>query len=44
MSAGVHDRRWNGKDRDGRLVASGVYFYRLEIGKKIHHGRLQMLK
>ncbi|MGH7490970.1 MAG: FlgD immunoglobulin-like domain containing protein [bacterium] len=44
MTAGVHERRWNGRDRNGQLVASGVYFYRLEIGGKIHHGRLQMLK
>ena len=44
MSAGTHERRWNGRDRNGQIVASGIYFYRLEIGGRIHQGRLQMVK
>ncbi len=27
--AGDHDIKWDGRDSDGRAVASGVYFYRL---------------
>lgn len=30
FDAGPHDVRWNGVDADGRAVASGVYFYRLQ--------------
>jgi len=43
-SAGMHERRWNGRDRDGQIVASGVYFYRLEIGAQLYRGRLEMVK
>jgi hypothetical protein len=29
---GIYHFNWNGRDAVGRRVASGVYFYRLEIG------------
>jgi hypothetical protein len=32
LDSGQHDTRWNGCDRDGRPVASGVYFAALEAG------------
>jgi len=32
MEAGHHTVTWSGEDRDGRRVASGTYFYRLESG------------
>ena len=31
QAAGVKTVRWDGQDGSGRPVASGVYFYRLEI-------------
>ncbi len=30
LTAGTHRVRWNGKDRSGQSVASGVYLYRVE--------------
>ena len=31
LEAGEHTRAWDGKDRSGRAVASGVYFVRLRV-------------
>jgi len=33
MGAGEHAVRWNGLDRNGHSVASGLYFYSLEAGE-----------
>jgi hypothetical protein len=32
QSAGIHTVVWNGKDRAGYSVASGIYFYQLKVG------------
>ena len=32
LSAGSHSVRWDGKNAQGRDVASGVYFYRISAG------------
>ena len=35
-AAGAHDVAWDGRDRQGTAVASGVYFVRLEaMGRKL---------
>jgi hypothetical protein len=44
LSRGLYERRWNGRDNAGRAAASGLYFYRLQIGAKIYQGRMQMVK
>ena len=31
VGAGLHDVVWDGRDAGGRIVASGVYFYRVEV-------------
>ena len=33
LTAGTHSVRWEGRDDSGRMVSSGVYFYRLEAGE-----------
>ncbi|NIM20043.1 MAG: T9SS type A sorting domain-containing protein, partial [Candidatus Latescibacteria bacterium] len=32
QSKGPHSITWNGKDENGKKVASGIYFYRLQAG------------
>lgn len=31
MTAGTHETVWDGRDAAGRVLASGVYFYRIEV-------------
>ncbi|MDH4337770.1 MAG: T9SS type A sorting domain-containing protein [Candidatus Krumholzibacteria bacterium] len=41
---GARDVVWDGRDDDGRAVASGVYFYRLELGGNTVTRRMTLLK
>jgi len=42
--AGQHQLRWDGKDDNGREVASGVYLYQLSSGSTILTRKLLLLK
>lgn len=33
-AAGTHNKTWNGLDASGKQMRSGVYFYRLRVGKE----------
>lgn len=44
MPRGVHEVRWNGRDKSGRPSSSGMYFYRLALGGKVFTGSMQMIK
>jgi hypothetical protein len=37
---GPHFARWDGRDREGRLAPSGVYYYRLKVEDQVLSGRL----
>jgi len=41
---GRHERTWWGRDDDGRQVASGVYFYRLEADGHAEAKRMALVK
>ncbi len=43
-SAGVQSVSWNGTDRNGRTVASGVYFYQLRTAETTLTKRMVLLK
>jgi hypothetical protein len=42
--AGVYQVVWDGKDNRGEQVASGVYFYRLEMGGRAETRKMTLLK
>jgi len=42
--AGNHTVAWDGRDANGHLVGSGVYFYRIEAGDFVKTHKMLMLK
>lgn len=44
QSAGAKTVVWNGKDNVGRSVSSGIYLYRLKVGKSIVSKKMLLLK
>jgi hypothetical protein len=44
ISPGSYTINWNGKDKNGRRLAAGVYFYRIEAGKYISTRKLVLLR
>ena len=43
-SAGVHTQVWDGKDNNGRSVASGLYLYRLQSGDRVQAKQMLLVK
>lgn len=44
MEAGRHQTFWDGTESDGRAAPSGVYFYRLSVGKRTLARKMLLLK
>ncbi|MFH2036867.1 MAG: T9SS type A sorting domain-containing protein [Candidatus Zixiibacteriota bacterium] len=44
VSAGNHNVIWNGTDKNGQPVASGIYFYRIETDQFIDSKKMILLK
>jgi len=44
LAAGQHALRWDGTDRHGRALPSGVYFYRVVAGSEAAAGKLMLVR
>jgi hypothetical protein len=44
FEVGTHEVRWDGRDRQGRTVGSGVYFYRMTAGATNEVRKMVLLK
>jgi subtilisin family serine protease len=44
LNAGVHEIIWDGRNGDGETLASGIYFYKLEMGKLSQTKRMTLIK
>ena len=42
--AGTHKVQWDGRDASGKLVSSGIYFYRLEGAAGVAPRKMVLLK
>ena len=43
LERGIHDVIWNGRNENNKSVASGVYFYRLNVNKKTEKVKKMLL-
>jgi hypothetical protein len=41
---GKHKISWDGRDRFGQIVASGIYYYQFKVGITIEKGKITYLK
>lgn len=44
LTTGQHSMTWDGKDTNGKLVSTGIYFYRLKTGEKEMSRKMLLLK
>ena len=44
QNSGVHSAAWNGCDAAGRMVAGGVYFYRLKSGTRSQQRKMLLIR
>ncbi|NMB80513.1 MAG: DUF3160 domain-containing protein [Ignavibacteria bacterium] len=44
LPTGSYYIKWNGKNDNGLLASSGIYFYSLRIGQKVINGKMNLVK
>jgi flagellar hook assembly protein FlgD len=44
QAPGTYTVAWDGRDSDGKQLASGVYFHRFEAAGKAHQGKMVLVK
>jgi hypothetical protein len=43
LPGGKHEIKWDARDMNGKAVRSGVYFYRMRVGDRIHQKKLLLI-
>ncbi len=43
LPGGKHEIKWDARDMNGKAVRSGVYFFRMRVGDRIHHKKLLLI-
>ena len=44
VQSGYHRVEWDGRDGNGQAVGSGLYFYRVRVGKRAQVGKMTLIK
>lgn len=44
FTSGEHALRWNGRDGEGRALASGTYLIRVEAGQRVQAGKVMLVR
>jgi hypothetical protein len=44
LDAGTHEALWDGRDEAGRTASTGIYFYRLQVGKETISRKMALLR
>jgi hypothetical protein len=44
LPPGSHTMVWDGRDADGRALASGVYLYRVQVADEVRSGKITLLR
>ncbi|MCB0732547.1 MAG: T9SS type A sorting domain-containing protein, partial [Ignavibacteriae bacterium] len=44
LQAGTYLTKWNGDNQFGKMVSSGIYFYKIKVGEHTVVGKMNLVK
>jgi flagellar hook assembly protein FlgD len=42
--AGLHTVSWDGRDENGQMMGSGIYFYKLDTGENVYTKKMTIIR